>query len=74
MPIDAAPAGSLSQAMQALWLCISHRKRAPGCHGKEGVAGLSPAEGFGNRATARFSRFRTGMDDHFLLQRKWLPV
>ena len=34
-------------------------------HGKEGVAGSSPAEGFRNRATARFSCFRSGSDDHF---------
>ena len=34
-------------------------------HGKEGVAGSSPAEGFRNRATARFSRFRSGSGDHF---------
>jgi hypothetical protein len=35
----------VSQAMQALWLCVSHREHAPDCHGKEGVAGSSPAEG-----------------------------
>ena len=29
-------------------------------HGKEGVAGSSPAEGFGNRAVARFSCLRSG--------------
>jgi NAD(P)-dependent dehydrogenase (short-subunit alcohol dehydrogenase family) len=34
-------------------------------HGKEGVAGSSPAEGFKNRAMARFSCFRSGSDDHF---------
>ena len=30
---------------------------SPSLHGKEGVAGSSPAEGFRNRATARFSYF-----------------
>ena len=34
-------------------------------HGKEGAAGSSPAEGFRNRATARFSHSRSGLDDHF---------
>jgi hypothetical protein len=43
-------------------------------HGKEGVAGSSPAEGFRNRGTARFSCFRTGSDDHFHGQRKWSLV
>ena len=38
-------------------------------HGKEGVDGSSPSEGSENRATARFSRFRSGSDDHF--QREW---
>src|SRR5215216_1993134 len=33
--------------------------------GKEGVAGSSPAEGFRNRATARFSCFRCGSADPF---------
>jgi hypothetical protein len=47
--------------------------RQPGCHGKEGVAGSSPAEGFENRATARFSRFRSGSGDHFQGQRKGSP-
>jgi hypothetical protein len=32
----------------------------PDCHGKEGVAGSSPAEGFRNRAVARFSCLRRG--------------
>jgi hypothetical protein len=36
------------------------------CDGMEGVAGSSPAEGFANRAAARFSRFRSGSADHFL--------
>jgi hypothetical protein len=42
-------------------------------HGKEGVAGSSPAEGFRNRATARFSYSRSGSDDHFrtLPSEKW---
>jgi hypothetical protein len=33
--------------------------------GKEGVAGSSPAEGFRNRAVARFSYLRSGSGDHF---------
>jgi hypothetical protein len=37
----------------------------PDCHGKEGVAGSSPAEGFRNRVVPRFSRLRSGSDDHF---------
>jgi hypothetical protein len=41
------------------------RRRSPDCHGKEGVAGSSPAEGFRNRATARFPHFRSGSYDHF---------
>jgi hypothetical protein len=43
-------------------------------HGKEGVAGSSPAEGFRNRAVARFARFRSGSDDHFPAQEKRSPV
>ena len=42
----------------------------PDCHGKEGVAGSSPAEGFGNRATVRFSHFQSGSGDHFQDERK----
>jgi hypothetical protein len=34
-------------------------------HGKEGVAGSSPAEGSENRATARFSSLRSGSTDPF---------
>jgi hypothetical protein len=34
-------------------------------HGKEGVAGSSPAEGFQYCATSRFPRFRSGPGDHF---------
>ena len=45
----------------------------PRVDGKEGVAGSSPAEGFRNRATARFSRFRIGSTDHFLCQWKGSP-
>jgi len=40
--------------------------RWPDRHGKEGVAGSSPAEGFKNRAAARFSCSRSGSGDHFL--------
>jgi hypothetical protein len=39
-------------------------------HGKEGVAGSSPAEGFASRATARFSRFRSGLGDPFRAEGK----
>ena len=35
-------------------------------NGKEGVAGSSPAEGFTNRAAARFSCSWSGSGDHFL--------
>jgi hypothetical protein len=34
-----------SARVQALWLCVGHREDAPDWHGKEGVAGSSPAEG-----------------------------
>jgi hypothetical protein len=37
----------------------------PDCHGKEGVAGSSPAEGFENLVVARFSCLRSGSVDHF---------
>ena len=60
--------------MQALWPLAGRRAPRPDCHGKEGVAGSSPAEGFGNRATARFSYARSGSGDHFQGQRKWSPV
>jgi hypothetical protein len=43
---------------------------SPRVDGKEGVAGSSPAEGFGNRAMARFSRFRSGLGDAFRVQRR----
>jgi hypothetical protein len=64
------PAGSCrvtdSASMQALWPPARNRAGRADCHGKEGVAGSSPAEGFRNRSTARFSCFRTGSGDHFL--------
>ncbi len=37
----------------------------PHCHGKEGVAGSSPAEGFAHRTTAWFSCFRSRSTDPF---------
>ena len=64
MRIGAAVCGvTFRAAVQALWLCATNPGPWPDCHGKEGVAGSSPAEGFGNRATARFSCFRSGSDD-----------
>jgi len=36
--------------VQVLWLCVGHREHAPNCHGKEGVAGSSPAEGSSSNA------------------------
>ena len=47
--------------------------RRPDRHGKERVAGSRPAEGFRNRATARFL-FASDLDDHFQAQRKGWPV
>jgi hypothetical protein len=43
-------------------------------HGKERVAGSSPAEGFDNCTTARFSCFRSVLSDRFLGERKGSPV
>jgi hypothetical protein len=40
----------------------------PRVDGKEGVAGSSPAEGFGNRARARCSFYWSGSGDHFQAQ------
>ncbi len=48
-----------------------HSPRWPDRHGKEGVAGSSPAESFRNRAAARSSCSRRGSGDHFLAERKW---
>jgi hypothetical protein len=39
----------------------------------EGAAGSSPAEGFANRPTVRFSGFRSGLDDHFRGEEKRSP-
>jgi hypothetical protein len=36
---------TVQQPKQAFWLCMRQRDDAPDCHGKEGVAGSSPAEG-----------------------------
>jgi len=47
---------------------------SPDRHGKEGVAGSSPAEGFRILAAARFLCFRSGFDDHFHAQQKGSPV
>jgi hypothetical protein len=55
------------------WPHVTARERQSH-HGKEGVAGSSPAEGSRNRAIARFSYFRSGSGDHFLSQRKGSPV
>jgi hypothetical protein len=70
VPEDAGRCGSVRPAAGcALRPCagISALRQAsqdgPDCHGKEGVAGSSPAEGFANRAIARFSRFRSGSSD-----------
>jgi hypothetical protein len=77
VPIGAADcSASVSPRVQALWLCVSHRDDGPDCHGKEGVAGSSPAEGFGNRATARFSPLRSESADPFraVPNEKWSSV
>jgi hypothetical protein len=34
-----------ARPMRAFWLCAGHLRASPDCHGKEGVAGSSPAEG-----------------------------
>ena len=52
-------------SLQALWRLSRPVADQANCHGKEGVAGSSPAEGLGNRVAARFSCFRSGSDDHF---------
>jgi hypothetical protein len=36
-----------SWPLQAVWLCAGRPRVPPDYHGKEGVAGSSPAEGFG---------------------------
>jgi hypothetical protein len=69
MPNDAnrcsrLPTG-LARPVRGLQLCAGRPSASPDCHGKEGVDGSSPSEGFRNRATARFSCFRSGWDDHF---------
>jgi hypothetical protein len=75
LPMNAAGCWNRIPAFtQALWLCTPPPKTLPDCHGKEGVAGSSPAEGFRNRATARFPYFRSGTGDHFLAQRKGSSV
>ena len=51
---------------QALCLLYRVARTGPDRHGKEGVAGSSPAEGFTNRAAARFSCSWSGSADHFL--------
>jgi hypothetical protein len=40
-------------------------RASPDCHGKEGVDGSSPSEGFASGATARSSCFRSGTADPF---------
>jgi hypothetical protein len=71
LPMDAVGCRNrIPRREQGLWLCALARERLPDCHGKEGVAGSSPAEGFTNRAAARFSCFRSGSRDHFLSQER----
>jgi len=64
----------VTRPTQRFWPHAGRRKDAPDCHGREGVAGSSPAEGFGNRAIARFSHFRSGLRDHFRAERKGSPA
>jgi hypothetical protein len=64
-----APSGSASPAQKPR-LCRENDQVADStpdlrAHGKEGVAGSSPAEGFRNRATVRFSSFWIGSADPF---------
>jgi hypothetical protein len=56
---------SRSAAVQRLCPSKAESPRWRDRHGKEGVAGSSPAEGFRNRAVARFSCLRSGLGDHF---------
>jgi hypothetical protein len=61
-----------ARPVQGLWLCAGSPRASPDCHGKKGVAGSSPAEGFRNRTTARFSCFRSApmtTSDRFLPRR-----
>jgi hypothetical protein len=78
MPEPADSCGLLQDAgngpEQALPRSGARRANERDCHGKEGVAGSSPAEGFENRAAARFSCFRGGSGDHFQRQGKGSPV
>jgi hypothetical protein len=55
-----------STSLQALWRLSGPTADQANCHGKEGVAGSSPAEGFTNRAAARFSCSWSGSGDLFL--------
>jgi hypothetical protein len=84
--LERSPGGSIAAVWAAIWatiistpaevatrICRSFALLAQlveHFHGKEGVAGSSPAEGFENRAAARFSCFRSGSDDHFHRQGK----
>jgi hypothetical protein len=51
--------------MQALWLCAGRPRASPDCHGKEGSPVRVRQRALENRATARFSCFRSGSDDRF---------
>ena len=53
------------QALQALWLCAAHPRAPPDCHGKDGVAGSSPAESSRKPRYDAVFLFRSGSDDHF---------
>ena len=57
MRIGAAGCGtSLRGACRHFWLCARRRPGTLDCHGKEGVAGSSPAEGSPRKARYSASR------------------
>ena len=66
VPVATACHGNRCPAVQRLCTSGEESPRWRDRHGKEGVAGSSPAEGFTNPAAARFSRSWSGSGDHFL--------
>jgi hypothetical protein len=52
-----------AQPVQGLWLCAGSPRALPDCHGKEGVAGSSPAGGLRNPCFGAVFLFRSGLED-----------